>query len=308
MNFERRSGTVKVSGGTNEQNINFADAAHDIFSKEIRLDDFGEIEKTEEEKIIADAVIEKINQFIVYYGGRPLNIKEHNVHLIDGVADTEKKRLFLDNLYGIAGGSGISGLCGFESVYILKSKIVNNLHLAYCLSHELIHFLSFNSFVISENKPQPHRAGLLVSSRGQIKFRELNEAITEELNIRFRPRLREISQLTGLFDDIETKRKMFSLPELLSYDQINDLGGGYMELKGVISLPYKEFRDKLNKIIDLIYEKRKDQFSNREDVFKVFAKASMTGELKELTLLVEETLGRGTFKKLAQNFREYELV
>jgi hypothetical protein len=53
-------------------------------------------------------------------------------------------------------------------------------------------------------------------------------------------------------------------------------------------------------LLDKLYEKNTDQFSNREEVFNVFAKAMLTGNILPLGRLVDGTFGRGTLRKIGE--------
>jgi len=105
-----------------------------------------------------------------------------------------------------------------------------------------------------------------------IYFEGLNEAIIEELTIRFGQ---------GNFELI---------PEL------------QRELIDKNTYGYSEERKKLKEIIEKIYETNKDleHFNSSEDVFYIFAKAVMSGKTLKIARLIEKTYGKGSFRKLGE--------
>lgn len=62
-------------------------------------------------------------------------------------------------------------------------------------------------------------------------------------------------------------------------------------------ISYKQERGILNTLIDKIFNKNQEKFKEREDVFEIFAKAMLTGNILPIGRLIDETFGRGTFKK-----------
>jgi hypothetical protein len=46
------------------------------------------------------------------------------------------------------------------------------------------------------------------------------------------------------------------------------------------------------------YERNPGHFTSTEEVFKVFAEAVLSGRLLELARLIDQTFGKGAFRKL----------
>lgn len=53
-------------------------------------------------------------------------------------------------------------------------------------------------------------------------------------------------------------------------------------------------------LIDALYERNKNNFNDREEVFDMFAKNAFTGNMYELGKLVDKTFGRGTLRKIGK--------
>jgi len=56
----------------------------------------------------------------------------------------------------------------------------------------------------------------------------------------------------------------------------------------------------LNDLLDKLYQKNQDKFKDREQVFDVFAKSMLSGNLLPVGRLVDRTLGKGTFRKIGE--------
>ena len=63
---------------------------------------------------------------------------------------------------------------------------------------------------------------------------------------------------------------------------------------------YLEFREVLKTFIDEIYEKNKDMFNSKDDIFKLFAQAAVGGQVLPLARVWEKTYGKGSFRDLGE--------
>ncbi len=260
-----------------------------------------EREKTLEEKEIIEAVIKKLNVFLSQYGAKPLDIKETHVHVLDKSKMSDSDVEFIEKTF--------HGTMAFferrgQEVIVSGWKINGNLEFANAIVHELIHFLSYNSVIVDDAARSgfaPHRLGLLAQSarleNNPIYFRELNEAVTEELTIQFFQYLKEVPVLAEECKIIEEAIEKYSDSDISA-----------VRGEKIYSYAYLKERIRLNNLIKILYEKRKSDFSSEGEVFNVFARAAMTGEVKELATLVETTLGTGTFKKLANSLADFDEI
>jgi hypothetical protein len=61
-------------------------------------------------------------------------------------------------------------------------------------------------------------------------------------------------------------------------------------------------REKLFKLLDSLIEKSNGKFKNRKEIFDEFAKANFSGNYLPLARIVENILGKGMFRKIAEDF------
>jgi nitrogen regulatory protein PII-like uncharacterized protein len=305
MNIERTSAISTVSGGKQEQKERVLESFKEMFlQKGLRRE---EREKTPEEREIIEAVIEKLLVFLNEYDVRPLSLGVHHIHMIDKEKLSEKELEEVEKMFPTNTGFY---LVEPQGVVMLTWKLLSPLEFAGIIAHELIHFLSHNAVIIATDTEEGfvvHRIGLAVQNsregfpeKGLGYFNDLNEAVAEELNKRFYSTyLGEISLLAEehrslrVFTDAEVVG--VCVEEAITPDGMR----GYVAKTR--NRGYKEARERLNTIITTIFENKKSYFSDREEVFKIFARSAMTGDVKELALLVEEVFGRGAFKKLASS-------
>jgi hypothetical protein len=178
-----------------------------------------------------------------------------------------------------------------------------------------MHFSSFTSFSLlpselPEGAPPIVRAGekeLLVRRIGlnifddvnaRRFFRDLDEAIIEELTKRFDSRY--FGQIVSLSEEYSERKKIRSgvnNPEEIAAVLTSQLENGEWQSE-IIGYAYKKQRDRLNVLVKETYERNSGHFTSTEEVFKVFAEAVLSGRLLELARLIDQTFGRGTFRKL----------
>jgi hypothetical protein len=189
--------------------------------------------------------------------------------------------------------------------------------------HEMIHFKSYNALqVTSGDRPEldEYRVGLAVHTRnGEIKyFVNLNEAVTEELAKRFSGKLLNNPLFT---EEIEKTRKVITkYPQAItdSGEPLFDTDTLYAEVNGKKSwgesvgrlfgaqekakrittggFVYQQERKILNTLIDKIFKRNPEKFREKKEVFEVFAKGIMTGNILPVGKLIEKTFGRGTLR------------
>ena len=309
MNSERLSSISKIVGGNEQQKSEVSKDFEEDFLNEKWLD--GEREKTAEENEILKSLIDELNIFLSEYGARPLDVRVSHIHILDKSQMSEEVFDYWEEKYKTSFGS-------FEpdkqAIIILGWYSTSNLELANMIAHELVHFISYNSVLIEENKIQDNtspikihanRLGLNVaqerSDETVLYFTEINEAITEELVKRFSIRLKNIPLLSQEVEDMVHAREKHSMPDISSVKiEMNKTPGNTTRNLRYRKYSYGQFRKDLNKLIKEIYKKRQNDFASEEEIFKIFATASMTGNVKELATLIDSTLGSGTFKKIAQ--------
>jgi hypothetical protein len=160
----------------------------------------------------------------------------------------------------------------------------------------------------------------VVSRDGQSRFFvNLNEALTEELTKRFvsqnshnslfEKELKQTEKIKKKYCDVVGSNNVPVVDDDTVYATIQDeniLQSIKRRLMGVHpdiitqKLSYETERHVLNTIIDKIYKKKKSSFKDREDVFDVFVKSMMTGNIIPIGKLIDSTFGKGTFRRLGE--------
>ena len=305
---KRETGVSKKVGFNPEDEESFSDHIKDVFNnqseKEIRegfLLKNIEREKTESEKKTIEAILEKMPDFIRKYGGTPVNISLEHIHMLDNKKLDKDSREKL----GLFGGGEEGGYSASKQlIYAIDAK--NNLQNAETITHEIIHFNSFQSIELTkknEGETSFRRVGFEVRNKedGEIFFTGINEAITEELVKRFDDEY--FSSIPEIADDLNDREKLKKAAKGKA-DHVSSISrevSGEGKVEYVIAYyGYSKERKQLDKIIKDIYNKFPDKFNAKEDVFNLFAKATMDGKLLEVAKLIEKTYGEGYFRKIGE--------
>ncbi len=239
-----------------------------------------EKEKTEEDERIIKGINTLMTSFVRKYGGTPISVESTNIHFVDHekLTESEFKRLLGDR-------GRAQYVQEDQSVFVYENFGSDVSRKAHILAHEILHFNAFQSLVKHGDSFEIRRAGLETRPANPNHndgdeenkntsflrfFVDFNEAITEELTVRFR---NEYFSKIGIFPP-------------------NREGGEWVI--------YKKEREKLNELIDDIYDKNRSHFGAREEVFELFASAAMSGKYLPLARIVEKTYGKGVFRKLAK--------
>lgn len=268
--FERTSGLMRVVGASAEKEMEVLDQYKRIFDEQEgkMFQPEWEREKTDEENKLIKKVLEKLPSFVERFGGKPVPIKPKNIRFLDN----EKIQAA-----GWAKGT-------FEHYDWQNQQVTlcpkGGVKTAEILVHELMHLESFMSLGYKESngRQEPHlkKIGLgIVEKTDQNMHTELNEAITEELTIRF---LREYYENPYIGKTVGS-RKM-----------------GNLKYMGGIEARIREVT-MLRKMISDIFLKNPDDFKSEEDVFNLFAEGYFTGNLLSIGKIIEKTYGKGSFRR-----------
>lgn len=268
------------------------------FKTQEKMDSTKEREKTPEEIEIINFVNNATNKLLADYGIEPFDAPLKNVHIIEE-QDWKDKHLgaFHKVLYQ-----------GIE-IREYSQKIV----MASELFHEMLHFKSYNSVELKNEKIKSFRTGLKTHTRpeGEPIFVFLNEAVVSELQKRFVATLDD----NPLFkDEIErtkatiAKSKTLQEMEGLYYAKENQDSKTYTTAD---SESYKEQRGISMLLMEKIRQKNSENFANTEEVFNVFVKGLFSPNLLDIGKLIDKSFGIGTYRKIAdlgnnlKNLREY---
>jgi len=274
-----------------------------------------EREKTPEELQIISLANKATNEVRQRYGLENFDIPPDNIHVITEEAWPREKGVAFFNsmLQGVAMREKLSNLAFMKTVF-----------------HEMLHFKSYNAAQITTGEnPEldEYRLGLTVRTRDGKKmyFVNFNEAVTEEMTKRF---ARKLLRNPLFADEIkQTRDVMAQHPQAItdSGKSLFDEDTFYAEIQGskswresvdrlfgrrilgsgvtkisIEGFTYQPERKILNILIDKIFERNSDKFQDREEVFEVFAKGMMTGNILPVGRLIERTFGNGTLRKIGE--------
>ncbi len=299
--FERIVGKVSESG---KEKI--------LKSKEERFEDqsFEELkdkerEKTPEELEIISLANKMTNEVRRSYGLEDFDIPAKNIHVI------KKEKWWNDNNSAVYKPS-LQGIC-------IEERLAN-VSFAKEVFHELIHFKSYEALHVVEGKErvlESYRSGLVMKTRDgkDIYFSSLNEGVTEELTKRYiKKNINEISQNPIFIEEIEKTRKIINehpdaktnsgdklFTDDVFYAEIIDISKD----KNKVSIKtdgftYQKERHLLSDLISKLFEKNKEEFKNKDEIFNLFVKGMMTGNILPIGKLIDSTFGVGTLRKIGE--------
>ena len=142
----------------------------------------------------------------------------------------------------------------------------------------------------------------------ELLFNDLNEAVITELAIRFeRKYFNEWPELRQEINDRDGQIKEIAEREGVAVEEVRKTVG-FVEKEEFpgstrfhwTSFSYHDARKNFNLMIDELYEKNKADFSSREAVFTLFAKATLDGRLLPVARLIEKTFGKGSFRMIGK--------
>lgn len=236
-----------------------------------------EIDKTKRDIELINLAEKALDKYLEEYGrNKKIDIPLENIHVLeeDGVSKISK-------------GKNLKGMhyTEFQDVLIDRSKM--DFEFALVVFHELLHAKSFNAMQVKRYNPEDkkhfdtYRTGFSVISRDgkNVYFNAVNEAIAGLFTRRF-------------FDEYIKNDDQFK-GEL---DKLNSEG------IPVNTSREKEVRDGLN-YIHKIYEQNKDKYTEKE-IIDMFINASINGELVGVARLIENTFGKGSFRKLGNDTKK----
>jgi len=179
--------------------------------------------------------------------------------------------------------------------------------------HEVLHMESFLSFTAEAGSAvgQPEKTvlyirriglGVFNSEQTERFFRDLDEAMIEELSARFDAHY--LSKIPALASDVERRADFRETVKPDGEDEIAavvsvQLPDGRWKTTAQ-SWRYESERQVLRNLIAKLHMANPGQFDSEDAVFNLIAKAVLTGKLLELGRLVEKTLGEGAFRKLGE--------
>ena len=259
-------------------------------------EEFGEkeIEKSPGVIKVINFVNKETNKLLKYYGLEKFDIKSNNVHLF--YQDTFKEliptgKTIIENT---------DAFCSLQNQAICfnTDQVNTKIDFAVRLFHEDCHLKAHQAIRAYKDREEGivAKSGIaFIPKEGTIRLLNLYEGLTEELTKNF---YHKIIKKSPLFkEDIEKLEKLKDSTEnetIKASDEIYDYQNNEWRKFG-----YSKQREILNALIEKLYSKNKNEFEDKEEVFDLFAKSVFTGKLN-WGRLVNQTFGKGTFKKLAQ--------
>lgn len=293
--FKRESIAVKIYSKTDQEKEDVGRVLKERFERQ--EPEAAERSKTEEEVELIKDVNLKLKEFVEGFGGQWLDIKPQNVHLIevDKLSEITRKE------FEESGWSAYTEPLTGRMLLFLETP--SKLKLAQNLVHEMLRLNSFASVKIIQKKNKKFvdygRAGLeFFIKDGERLFNELNEAVNTELQLKFEEKFFDGLNYTK---DEWVKIKRFK--EFLRSRGENDLADNLAamdEKSKPLFYGYSDLREVLKTFIGEIYEKNKDRFNSKDDIFKLFAQAAIGGQILLLARVWEKTYGKGSFRDLGQ--------
>lgn len=271
-----------------------------------------EREKTPDELQLIDLANKITNDLRKKYGLEDFDIPRSNIHVVKKSEWFEKK-----------------GTAYYESS--LQSVILceqsTKIEFAEKVFHEMLHFKSYAAMQLTRSdKPEitEYRIGLIVRTRDGKKryFSSLNEAVTEEIVKRYTiEHIKELSNDPFLAEEIkQTRETINKYPDIKknSGEPLFDDDIFYANVVEVLEaersvvvaakgFSYREERLALNSLINKLFNKNKENFKDQDEVFEIFEKGMITGNILPIGRLIDGTFGKGTFRKIGESDKDLEV-
>jgi len=250
-----------------------------------------------------------LNELLDQSGITPFDIKEENIYIVP-------TKVVQENYGSEDTPNGFSN--GRAQVIMLDAeKLSTPLLRCAVLAHEMIHLKGFESLETAGDTENWERRSGLGMKPTQKKYEEigdfqaftgLNEAIVVTIEKQLLNKL--IETVPALADEWNTlfgspegieKRKNIAQRMGIAEDNIFWMESGKEE---GMRIGYEEQRKVLDYIIDTIHQKHPNQFSSRDDVFKLFVQAHFGGQLLPLARAVKSTFGEDAFRVLGMMSHE----
>ncbi|MEK7546154.1 MAG: hypothetical protein AAB554_03715 [Patescibacteria group bacterium] len=286
--FGDKSSIDRVVGGTDQEQRRVRKQAEKFF-KDQEFDELvgREIPKTREDIEMLELIAAEIDLLREKYGLPSYRVPPENVHL-----------MMPDDPFMRAPGEFKPAM---QAMFLkADTSRAAMMHIAF---HEMVHFKSFQSLQPDGEKTSLRRVGLSAElAEGDIvAFGALNEAVTEELTIRF---MRKMADHPFIKPEREAKERLYAKwgkPDRPDFFRAKQVRGPKGEVEYILQgFGYPKERQALNALIDKLMEKTPERFRDREEIFEMFAGGAFNGHLLELARLIEDAFGQGSFRKIAE--------
>jgi len=321
---KKESGMNRVIGFEPEKETGILDHFKDEF--EHNLFGVDEKEKTQELKDALTRINADMKEFLKGYGVDAIEIPLDNIHILDKEKVSQKT---LQEIKEKRGESEAFYISKRQAIGLIKNYEEGKLSFLQSVVHEELHLQGFYSYqkssrwdaeIVLEKRDDLvgidiRRSGFSMGTTDgkMLFFHDVNEAVITELQIRFERMFLEkypelASELEARDDYIQEVARRDDAPiekvrEVVREVIINEDGERKWR-----SYAYHEERKKFAELIDELYKRNMSDFESREDVFNLFAQATLTGRVLPVARLIEKTFGKGAFRAIgersAKNFAE----
>lgn len=281
---ERESGISKVISSSERDSADVLNFFKEQFNNQVPAN--WERLKTPDEIRTAEIVLSEMPDFIKMYGGEMPHVTQEHIHSVNESDRDEHAQAI----------KGAGYIPEYQRLYTVDSYGDSNFLKGHVLAHELLHFGSFQSYSAQEQQGTlaitPRRRGLEmvnIDNTGSF-FGKLDEAVIEELAITFSTNY--LAKNEWLKEDLEEHEGYSSSVLQITKDENGDTV--------FMSHAYEQERAALRHLINDLFERNKDQFNFPDEIFLLFAKGALTGNVLELARLIEKTYGKGWFRKIGE--------
>ena len=313
---QKESGINRVVGFDSGKEDEFLEYFKGKF--EDNTTDVKEKEKTPEQQQLIERINHEMHDFLAQYGLDSIVVPAENVHVLDKTKFTEEELKKIQQQFGTENGFYYALKQG---VAIMKDYNTSKLSFMQTLVHELLHLQGFYSYQKSEPegadltlKKQNDSVSMNIRRSGfsigttdgkRLLFHKLNESVITELEIRFeRAYMMQWPELESELQARDNYIEQVAKRDSVSIERVKQTVAGIKgdEVSGYkwVSYPYHKERLQFNSLVDSLYEKNKGDFESREDVFKLFAEATLNGRLLPIARLIEKTYGKGSFRMIGE--------
>jgi hypothetical protein len=251
-----------------------------------------EREKTPKELQIINLANQCTNEIRKKYGLSSFDIPSKNIHIIKKDKWPKEESAFYSSMMQAM------ALREQSAGVVFMKKVV----------HEMLHFKSYNALQVMDNDIGEYRVGLTVSTRDgeNMYFRNFNEAVVEEMTKNILAKfagnplfVEEVNQTNGIINR-NYDAKMSNGENLFDRDTFYaEMENGSNKINTESFTKEKE-RKILSILIDKLFERNKEIFKSREDIFEMFSRAMMTGNIIPAGKLIDNTFGVGIFRKIGE--------
>jgi hypothetical protein len=266
-----------------------------------------EKEKTAEELEMIDIANKETNKIRQKYGLSDFNVPAKNIHIID---EQDWDKNYPSALYRPLD----QAIVAFE----LKDA-PEKIWLMRKIFHEMLHFKSYNAFQLVDSEDGdvkeicPYRCGLSVCTRdGKGEFlNSINEAVTEEMTKRFikglsenhmfREEIIETKGIIAKYTDMNTfSDKELSDDVVCAKVENTEIDGKKCTKVLSHSFSYENERKNLNTLITKLFDRNSDNFKSKEQIFDIFERGVITGNLLPVAKLIDNTFGEGALRQIGK--------